>query len=604
MMRLKWTNPLTKMKVKQQLILLFLILVSPVFLLNFYANMKAEEILKRHVTNAYVELNKQNFTIINRDIDTISKIMNTIIVNPVTQTLQTGGDDIVTRVQKYSTADRLLSTYSSSVTEGEAIAYYLYIYDPNGDYSFAPNTSIRFKGGGVFFYNDRNRQDWMTEAAERKGKGYFRVFEPRSLSLTQPTLAYVRAVNSTAEGNKVIGVLIAINMNKKMQQSLQTITLPDNGEIFVTDYANRILASSVHDAIIGQSLELPPELVTGDDPDGTVDEISAGYIYVEHYNYETQQKLIYKIPTRSLLQQQNELKRVIATISIVYSVFAMAVMAYFWRSLLTPMQKLAVFTRSYEPGRPLPHAPAKDRNDEMGVLIHSVYGMASRLNALIEDRYLLEIKQKEAQLQILYQQINPHLLYNTLESIYWKSSLEGNSESAVMIKELALIMRIGLSRGRELITLREELEHARAYMNLQQIRYEYEFRLTWSIDESALNCLIPKITLQPLLENAIIHGVRNMADDGEIAVCVVRNGDRIAIGVEDNGYTEPDYGLIRQLLEGERADTPSGYGIFNVQQRIRLHFGQGYGLQYSPREGGGTVVTIGLPAREQEEQHV
>ena len=635
--RRRWANPLTRMKIKQQLALLFFILVGPVFVLNFYANMKAEQILKRNVTNAYLELNKQNFILINRDIDTISRIMTTIILNPVTQALQPDEEDILDRVQKYETADSLLATYPLSINEGEAVMYFLYIYDPDDQYSFAPQTSMRFKNGGVFFYTDETRQEWMTEAAERKGKGYLRIFESMALGMPQRTLAYVRAVNSTTEGNKVIGVLIATNVHKKIEQSLQTISLPDEGEIYVTDYSDRILAASRHDVGIGGFLELPPLLVTGDEPVGAVDAIDGGYIYVEHYSYENQQKLIYKIPTFSMLQQQNELKRVIQLISIVYSAFAMAVMAYFWRSLLTPMQKLAVFTRSYEPGNRLPHAPAKERNDEVGVLIHSVYGMAGRLNALIEDRYKMEIKQKEAQLQILYQQINPHLLYNTLESIYWKSSLEGHSESAEMIKELALLMKIGLSRGRELIMLQEELEHARAYMALQQMRYDYEFKLAWQIDKRVLRRLIPKITLQPLLENAILHGVRQMGDEGEIAVIVALSGEdgdgigaadksgetgaepdeakngepdmarcNVIIRIEDNGYAETDYEAIERLLAEDGQQASSGYGIRNVLQRIRLHYGSDYGLHYSRREGGGTVVTIVLPAREakEEEPHV
>ncbi|HEX7057787.1 MAG TPA: sensor histidine kinase, partial [Bacilli bacterium] len=230
-----------------------------------------------------------------------------------------------------------------------------------------------------------------------------------------------------------------------------------------------------------------------------------------------------------------------------------------------------------------------------GVLIYSVYDMANRLNHLIQYRYTMEIKQKEAQLRILYQQINPHLLYNTLESIYWKSSLEGHSEAAEMIKELAKLMRIGLSRGRELITLREEMEHASAYARLQQKRYESGFRIHFRIESDTLDNLIPKITLQPLIENAIVHGVRNMGEDGEIVVSAEAADHKVIIRVEDNGYKAVDYAAIDQMLNGENAAPPLGYGLRNVHERIRLHFGAEYGLRFAPREQGGTVVTITLP---------
>jgi two-component system sensor histidine kinase YesM len=175
--------------------------------------------------------------------------------------------------------------------------------------------------------------------------------------------------------------------------------------------------------------------------------------------------------------------------------------------------------------------------------------------------------------------------------------MEGRSDSAEMIKELSKLMRISLSRGRELITLQEELEHAMAYTRLQQKRYEYEFRTRWETDEEALANLIPKITLQPLIENAIIHGVRNMGEDGEIAVRVMKRESRVVIEVEDNGYKPVDPEAINRMIREARRDNRSGYGVHNVHERIRLHFGAEYGIRYSRPPGGGTLATIVLPVR-------
>lgn len=224
--------------------------------------------------------------------------------------------------------------------------------------------------------------------------------------------------------------------------------------------------------------------------------------------------------------------------------------------------------------------------------------MARRLNDLIHYKYNMDLKQKEAQLQLLYQQINPHLLYNTLESIYWKSTMEGNTESAEMIKDLSKLMKISLSRGRDLITLGEELEHAGAYMNLQLNRYDYQFTIRWDVPEALLANHVPKITLQPLLENAIIHGIKNMGEDGMIRVSGHLEGDRCRIVIEDNGFRPVNYESIRRLLHDDAPDHSLGYGIRNIQERIRLHFGSRYGLQYEPGEEGGTRVTITIPRTE------
>ncbi|WP_028558918.1 sensor histidine kinase [Paenibacillus pinihumi] len=587
-MRAGMKNPLTRLNIKQQLILIFLVMAFPVFLLHWYSNGKAEQIMKRNVTNAYVELNKQNQILIGRDIDTVHRIMTTIIQNPVTQQMKYQENSVYKRVRKYTTLDTMLSAYSEGVSDGQAINYSLYVYDPGRAYFFAPQ--IPFNQCGVYFFSDQTQPEWFDEALKMKGKGYLKVIEQQTLKGPQKTLAYIRAVNTISDGRDAIGVLVATNMNQKIASTFESVSLPD-GEIYYTDADNIVLTSNTMK--LGTRLEQPNFKVGEAGSAEIIGHVDNDFIYVMNYS-RPQQQLIYKIPVKALLLQQNELKRIIQLITIVYAVSAFVLLMYFWRSLLTPLQKLAMFVRSYVPGKIVPQTPGKGRSDEVGVLIASVYDMAGRLNSLIRDQYQQEIKQKEAQLQILYTQINPHLLYNTLESIYWKSALEGKTESAEMIKELSKLMRISLSKGRELITLTEELEHAGAYVRLQQKRYEYSFRMEWNVDEAARQCLIPKITLQPLIENAIIHGVRNMDEDGEIVVTAVLRDQRFYVTVEDNGYKKVDYDAIRRTLETESA-TKSGYGIRNIHQRLRLHFGKQYGLSYRAAEHGGTIVTVMMP---------
>ncbi|NOU78851.1 sensor histidine kinase [Paenibacillus sp. LMG 31459] len=588
-------KPIVKLNVKQQLILLFLIMISPILILNSYGNYKAEEILKRHVTNAYVELNKQNFAIINRDIDTVNKITTTVIQNPILQQLNMSGDDpVLERVERYETIEKLLGSYSQGAERGDGIYYSLYVYDPDNYYFFAPNFP-QVKKAGVYFFSKGEMPYWFEQVVQQKGHGYLMFTEKLSPQAEDlKTLTYVRAVNNIYRGAGTIGVLVVTKMESKIGESLKSISLPD-GEIYLTDMNNRVLASTTNST--GEVIALPEGSEAGD-PEGTEDIITDDFIYVVNNNHAFEQKLVYKVPVKALLQQQNEMKRVIQYITVAYALFGLIIITYFWRSLMTPLQKLAFFVRKYEPGNRVPETPRRGSNDEVSVLIASTYDMARRLNSLIMYKYQMEIKQKEAQLQLLYQQINPHLLYNTLESIYWKSSLEGNVESAEMIKELSKLMKISLSRGRELITLEEELEHASAYIKLQQHRYDYVFAVIWNIAPETKSNLIPKITLQPLIENAIIHGVKNMDEDGEIIITSVLQNDRILITIEDNGYKQVDYKAIDHVLNDESPNPASGYGIRNINQRVHLHFGPDYGISYGPRTGGGTVVTVTLPKSE------
>jgi len=589
-LRPRLINPLTRLTMKRQLVLLFLIIMVPVFALHLYGGRKAEQILKSNVTNAYVELNKQNYSLIERDIDAINKITRTILQNPVLQ--QLGHPEQYSayeRIKQFEALDELLASYSTAMSGSRAVDYSFYAYDPDGYFSFAPSTQLSTRG--VYFFDDGEMPDWYPEALEKKGTGYLKIFAAYGPVSKQPTLAYVRAVNSIERADRPIGVLVATGVEHIVRDSLNTVTLPE-GEIFFTNEDDQVLASG--DGAIGHTIDVPGKEKMAS-YQGTYSAVHEDHIYVVHYNEYRKQKLVYRMPVEALLSQQTELRQAIQTITVGLAFAVMLIMFYFWRSLMTPLQKLVGFFRMYEPGGSLPEYRETGRHDEIGVLMSSVHAMASRLNALFENQYKLEIKQREAQLKLLYEQINPHLLYNTLESIYWKCSLDGHSESARMIKELSRLMRIALSRGKELIPLRDELEHARAYVNLQKMRYDYGFRVHWDVEEALLATPIPKITLQPLIENAIIHGVKAMEDEGEIAVSGRIEGGCAVIRVADNGYKEADLELLRRLVSGEETDPDRGYGVRNIQQRIRLHFGEPYGLSYEKREGGGLAAKLVLP---------
>ncbi|WP_334078237.1 sensor histidine kinase [Paenibacillus sanfengchensis] len=589
-------NPMTQISLKQQMILVFLVLVVPLFILNSYGNYRADQILKRNVSNAYIELNKQNFTLISRDIESINKVTSTVFQHPLVQQLNPAEDEsMLERVKNYERLENLLSSYSEESNQQAPLYYSLFVHDPSNSYSFAPYYPESRKAGSYFFLEEE-KPEWFDEAVAKKGNGYLRLIEhlspPTRGQKNQHTLAYVRAINNITKGG-TIGVLVVSNVDARIGESLQTVSIPE-GELYFTDWNNRILTSStVSEA--GRVLELPAEADAEDSMIGAKDVITDDFIYVINYNAVRQQKLIYKVPLKALLQQQNEIKRIILLISLVYFAAGLMMILYFWRALMTPLQKLVYFVRRYEPGKVVPETPKWRRNDEVSVLVSSIYEMARRLNGLVHYKYQMDIKQKEAQLQILYQQINPHLLYNTLESIYWKSTMEGNTASAEMIKELSKLMKISLSRGRELITLGEELEHAAAYIKLQEHRYEYGFRVTWDVPAVLYACAIPKITLQPLIENAIIHGVKNMGEDGEIAIRAREHTGRVEIAIEDNGYKAVDFAAIDRLLNDESPSPSVGYGIRNIHQRIRLHFGPEYGLSYAARPEGGTAVTVTLP---------
>lgn len=213
-----------------------------------------------------------------------------------------------------------------------------------------------------------------------------------------------------------------------------------------------------------------------------------------------------------------------------------------------------------------------------------------------------ELKRR-SELEALQSQINPHFLYNTLDSVIWMIEDEQNEGAVYMIKELARLLRISISRGRTIITVEDEIRHARSYMNIQKMRYKNQFTCTFDIDERILKGCTIKLVIQPLLENAIYHGVQGMDEDGEIVVKGTLEGDDIYLDVIDNGY-----GMSKEqaesLLSGldpsvsedvQTARRGNGVGLKNVDTRIRMQFGAQYGLSVKSERGEGTRMRIHLP---------
>lgn len=200
----------------------------------------------------------------------------------------------------------------------------------------------------------------------------------------------------------------------------------------------------------------------------------------------------------------------------------------------------------------------------------------------------------------LQSQIQPHFLYNTLECIHWQAAAQGNKEVSTMVKALAQYYRICLSSGHDIIPLKRELEHIENYIIIQNMRYDDIIELNITVDEIYMDVRIPKLTLQPLIENSIEHGMKSVEEKrGSIAIYVKESVHYLQLFVEDNGSGMDDQKLayINQTI-GEFS-TEIGYGINNVNKRIELLYGEGYGLCFYKKEAGGTIVEIRLPLPEQ-----
>ena len=235
---------------------------------------------------------------------------------------------------------------------------------------------------------------------------------------------------------------------------------------------------------------------------------------------------------------------------------------------------------------------------EVQRLGHAIRSMVSTMRHLMQDIIQQESQKRRSELEVLQSQINPHFLYNTLDSVIWMTEAGRYQEAIQMVTSLARLFRISLSRGKSIIPLQDELEHARHYMTIQEIRYKNRFSTRILAQNGTEGLYTLKLVVQPILENAIYHGMAACEDDGLILVTARREGGDVVIEVADNGTgMRPE--VVAQLLDEDRAAPPgkgSGIGVRNVHRRIRLTFGEPYGLTIRSEPDEGTVVQIRLPA--------
>lgn len=218
------------------------------------------------------------------------------------------------------------------------------------------------------------------------------------------------------------------------------------------------------------------------------------------------------------------------------------------------------------------------------------------MHELMNEIVIEQEKKRKSEFESLQAQINPHFLYNTLDSIIWMVESNRYQEATSMVTALANLFRISLSKGKNIITIREEIEHAQNYLYIQKIRYKNRFQVKIDITPEIYEFSTIKLIVQPLLENAIYHGVEYMDGEGEITIKGYLKDDDIYIDVIDNGLGMPEEEINLILNDNNRVHKKgSGIGLSNVHQRIQLYFGPKYGLLIDSELDEGTTVHIHLP---------
>ena len=292
----------------------------------------------------------------------------------------------------------------------------------------------------------------------------------------------------------------------------------------------------------------------------------------------------------------NKVNHIMKTLSVIFLIVVLLtvlIIRFFSKLFSNPARELANAMQEFEKDTNNFEFKSIEGTAEITSLTESFEHMVVQIKELVEKVRQEEITLRKTELKALQAQINPHFLYNTLDAIAWLCEEERHKDAVEMVNSLAKLFRISISRGHELITIEKEMQHAKSYLKIQNFRYKNQFTYSFDVDEECLNYLCNKITLQPIIENAIYHGIDRMVDEGKINIGIHQKGDKIIFTVEDNGVgmTEEQCEEILHKDAGDRV----GIGIKNVNDRIKIYFGEEYGLTIQSELDEGTRVTISMP---------
>ncbi|MBQ9662988.1 MAG: sensor histidine kinase [Oscillospiraceae bacterium] len=288
-----------------------------------------------------------------------------------------------------------------------------------------------------------------------------------------------------------------------------------------------------------------------------------------------------------------------AGVMIVTIVFSLRRSFVITRSITRPIDELYGRVTGIGRGDLSPRPPVQAEDEKLRALGEGLEEMASRLNEQMELNRQEQVRLRSMELALVQAQINPHFLYNTLDAIMWLVETGKNEQAVEMVSSLSLYFRSFFSNGKDIITLREEALHVRSYLEIQQVRYKDILSYELHMDPALDSCLIPKMTLQPLVENAIYHGIKPKRGGGTVMISSAQEGEQIVLCVRDTGV-----GLTKDALETLRAslrtDEGTGFGVLASYKRLQLMFGEELDFRIDSEESRETEITIRIPRRLEE----
>lgn len=449
-------------------------------------------------------------------------------------------------------------------------------------------------------------QSWFEDASDKMENLHFsdlhvqNIFENKS-GRYYWVVSLSRGVELTNDG-KMSGGILLVDMNfSGIQQLFTEVNNDGKGYVYLIGRDGEIIYHPRQNLIFSNIIQENNQTASTYD-EGVHNEEFQGeqrVVVVKTVGY-TGWKIVSVVSKESLFSDLNQ-TRMMALLNLVLAIFLMIfVNQYVAVRITDPLKKLEKSIQGVEmKQQPVVYIGGPPEIQHLGLTIRF---MVEELQELTDKMVKEQEEKRKNELDALQSQINPHFLYNTLDSIMWMIESERYEDAVSMVQALGRLLRISLSRGKNVISVGDELQHARSYLAIQKYRYKNKFTSYFEVEPDIEQYKTIKLVIQPLIENAIYYGMEYMDGEGKIHIRAYTREQDLYLEVEDNGPGMPEEQVEHLLTGGEKArQKGSGIGLKNVNQRIQLYFGTQYGLEIESEPDEGTVVRIHIPKTTEEE---
>ena len=450
-------------------------------------------------------------------------------------------------------------------------------------------------------------EEFQSMTTAEKASWYQRLEESRDTYLWMPQIpfeeqgeaqiSFIKKIANASRMNDFIGIIKADVPQSVLDEIVaQAVTTPDTEVLIFNSFGEVVATSHTEQAVTPQQLQ---QLLDGGSmaADGEIRQVDlAGETWLAGVRQVpgTDWNIAMLVPRTDVLTAATLYRNQMYLVVLALLVCAIPIAYFTSRSITNRLRWLGGRMQLASTGD-FSHIEGRAGKDEIGRLTQTFNDMLTHITELLEEQYRLGHEIRNLELRVLQSQINPHFLYNTLDMLHWLGIRHHTPDVAEASDALARFYKLSLGHGEDVVTIQSELDHVAAYVEIQNMRFGHRIHLDIRVPEMLRGCPVLKILLQPLVENAIQHGIRETEnEEGSIVIDGHVEQEAVVLSVEDDGVgMEPSQ--VEKLLQEERDPEKSGYGVINIHKRLQLRYGDAYGLHYTSTPGRGTRVEIRFP---------